>query len=755
LNSKKLYNIGLQLNQIENGYAAKLWPGAVACSESKNSNLIFFPGRSLNSTLGFDYQYNQIYNLMNSQNLDALVLYSSLISNFVSQETFQNFYSGLKKIPLISVGVRIPGVPSILIDNRSGIKETTKHLIENHGARRIAFIKGPENNCEASERFSAFAEEMAAHKVDIERNLIEQGDFTWNSARPAMDRLLAKCGKLPDAIMFANDEMGYFSMQYLQELGYVIPRDVAITGFDDIDEASLQIPQMTSIRQPYFDMSWAAVSSAIDLVEGRPVPEERVLPTRSVIRSSCGCLLQSVSQIHKTVYSINWDIESSKKSASLYDMTITILKTVLKDNSQFFSDRHQSFLSFIELYIKITSIPADDYGRQEEETKFLKYINTILETEMQTSRPLKDWHIFLTILSDSINKFQPEILKEHKNQLLLDLCVILVGELAEISQNSKNYKENDTIRTLQGILHDMSSIAIMEDLSYFLIKNLPKLNINTFFMANYEQTWSHKLGTSWEVPNTLKLVSGMISNKSISDVRSKFTEYPSSRIIPEGLLNDSKRRTLVVYPLFFREIQYGIIVFELTGKIGAIYETLANEISNIVKTIYLNKAKDRAEENLRRTLQELEVYNEQLSSLSISDELTGLYNRRGFNKLASQQLCIIMQMKKRALLLFCDLDGLKKINDKHGHKEGDWAIKQIGQILSKTFRNMDIVARLGGDEFTIFASHSDMKNFPVFNNRIKELIDETNRTSGKPFQLSLSLGAVESALTIPSPLKNI
>jgi diguanylate cyclase (GGDEF)-like protein len=140
---------------------------------------------------------------------------------------------------------------------------------------------------------------------------------------------------------------------------------------------------------------------------------------------------------------------------------------------------------------------------------------------------------------------------------------------------------------------------------------------------------------------------------------------------------------------------------------------------------------------------ELETFNEHLSNLSLTDELTGLFNRRGFLKLASQQLNVIRQMGKNALLIYGDVDGLKVINDKYGHGEGDFVIKSAAEVLRRVFRSMDIIARLGGDEFTVFASNTNEKQISYFQARLSEILEEINSDSGKPYKISISLGCAE------------
>ena len=95
--------------------------------------------------------------------------------------------------------------------------------------------------------------------------------------------------------------------------------------------------------------------------------------------------------------------------------------------------------------------------------------------------------------------------------------------------------------------------------------------------------------------------------------------------------------------------------------------------------------------------------DEEIRSLSLTDDLTGLYNRRGFTLLAEQEVKLAHRINRSMLLFFCDVDYLKSINDAHGHAQGDLALQEVSAILKETFREVDIMARLGGDEFVVLA----------------------------------------------------
>jgi diguanylate cyclase (GGDEF)-like protein len=143
-------------------------------------------------------------------------------------------------------------------------------------------------------------------------------------------------------------------------------------------------------------------------------------------------------------------------------------------------------------------------------------------------------------------------------------------------------------------------------------------------------------------------------------------------------------------------------------------------------------------QRLEHEIQERLRAEAEVRQLSVTDELTGLYNRRGFFLLAEQQLKIARRTQTSYFILFADLDGLKNINDTCGHEMGDRVIVDTGQILKETFREADIVARLGGDEFAIFIPtfSGDLSNFYM---RLQENVERFNQQSERAY-ISISLG---------------
>ncbi len=137
-----------------------------------------------------------------------------------------------------------------------------------------------------------------------------------------------------------------------------------------------------------------------------------------------------------------------------------------------------------------------------------------------------------------------------------------------------------------------------------------------------------------------------------------------------------------------------------------------------------------------------------LKNLSLTDEMTGLYNRRGFLTMAEQQIKLERHSNtaRGLTLMFADMDGLKKINDAHGHEAGSDAIVELSKILNSALRSADLVARFGGDEFVMLTIGSQDGDAEMILDRITDRIAQYNETSGKPYTLACSIGVVPLVL---------
>jgi two-component system cell cycle response regulator len=160
--------------------------------------------------------------------------------------------------------------------------------------------------------------------------------------------------------------------------------------------------------------------------------------------------------------------------------------------------------------------------------------------------------------------------------------------------------------------------------------------------------------------------------------------------------------------------------------------------------------KELVKEIAERTRMEKELRN-----LALIDDLTGLYNRRGFLTLATQQLKLAYRTASGLSLVYVDLDGLKWINDTFGHYVGSAALLQTAEILRDTFRDSDIIARLGGDEFTVLVMETSIDSPEIIASRLQEKVAQYNAQRTSPYELSLSVGVASLDPKSPVPIEEL
>ncbi len=145
----------------------------------------------------------------------------------------------------------------------------------------------------------------------------------------------------------------------------------------------------------------------------------------------------------------------------------------------------------------------------------------------------------------------------------------------------------------------------------------------------------------------------------------------------------------------------------------------------------------------------------ELRSVSLTDELTGLYNRRGFFTLAEQQLKLANRYKIGIFMLYADIDNLKKINDTWGHREGDLALIETANLLKENYRESDIIARIGGDEFVVIPVGTSSDSVEIIIARFQKILDNYNKTINRIHKLSVSAGIALYDPVIPCSLDEL
>lgn len=206
----------------------------------------------------------------------------------------------------------------------------------------------------------------------------------------------------------------------------------------------------------------------------------------------------------------------------------------------------------------------------------------------------------------------------------------------------------------------------------------------------------------------------------------------------------SKRRTLSM------DRYVGPSQKDLEGSLSSALLVADKELGNFVREIDdISKSLkvDAADKQAQRVAVHPAVWSavrhviveRELRYLALTDDLTCLYNRRGFFAAAAQQLRLARRNGQGALLLFCDVDNLKQINDCYGHREGDLALVRTADALEEAFRDSDILARLGGDEFAVLALETSSQHEAIILRRLEDSLKKSN-TNEIRYELSLSVG---------------
>lgn len=195
-------------------------------------------------------------------------------------------------VPIVVIAARsaTPAFDTVCSDNRTGSRLITEHLLTTHGHRHIAFVAGPIHSSDSDERFAGFTDALRHAGMRVPKKPTVHGKFTQAAGAQAIAEILAVQNAVPDAVVFANDQMAIGGLSVLRERRLAVPTDIAVIGFDDITSARYARPALTTVAQPMGQIGEKAVAVLLQRLDEPDRPHQVVvLPTRPVIRRSCGC----------------------------------------------------------------------------------------------------------------------------------------------------------------------------------------------------------------------------------------------------------------------------------------------------------------------------------------------------------------------------------------------------------------------------------------------------------------------------------
>ena len=333
--------IGLVLNILDEEYQISLYRGIKRRAAELGIQIICF--QEGNTEFRSDAFIGRLPQ-KDFFNLDGIILLTSVVIDSCTLNNKTDIQNIWGELPLVSVGQKIDGVPSLLIQTDDSMRDLVDHLVLTHKYRNFIYIGGSQTHQDAINREQLFKKLMEQYKSDYPDidYIVLRGNFTEQSAVLAMEGFMKNNpGKIPDAVVCANDNMAIGVYKFLKINNTDSFGNVAVTGFDDIPQGRYSIPALTTVHQPLDKIGEEAVNIIFDYVQQKTVPLEKSIGSSVIYRESCGCT--------KTEVDINAVRESFSKVQSSYVLSEQMLRIVSHVGQDLNNDnREQELVSIID-----------------------------------------------------------------------------------------------------------------------------------------------------------------------------------------------------------------------------------------------------------------------------------------------------------------------------------------------------------------------------------------------------------------------
>ena len=582
--------IGLLIGRLGDiGYAAHVWPGIADVAEERDVNLICFVGGSLRAAHEFDSQRNVAYDLVSPERLDGLLAMSGSIGQFIGPEQLKDFYARYQPLPMVSIAMAVDGIPHVLTDGEIGMRDSLVHLIKVHHFRQIAFIRGPETNPEAEQRYKTYIKTLAEHAIPFNPELVVSGNYLGPAGAEAVRLLLDERKVNFEAIASANDEMALGAMTALRERGLGVPDRVSVVGFDDMEEARFASPPLTTIRQPLYEQGRRATEMLLALMAGEDVPRYVTLPTELVIRQSCGCRPQE-----KSLTIAAPAIQTGKTfEYVIAAQRLQILNDMAKAAGISAASLEPGWAErLLEAFCISVKNPADN--------AFVHVLDGMLRQVGANNGDVMQWRQTLFGLQSHLSCALAQEDERSTIESLLQQGVALVGEIAVWTQaHHRLLAERRAFDFTIGISEPLMTAFDVQGLTEVVARQLPHLGVRSCYLALYDQPaeGQETIPTEWS-----RMVLAFNENGRMK-LEPGGQRFRSRQLVPDGILPRKKRYAVLLEPLHFRdETQLGFIIFEpLNTNAGALREALSRQISTALKGALLLQERRQSQEALQKS----------------------------------------------------------------------------------------------------------------------------------------------------------
>jgi DNA-binding LacI/PurR family transcriptional regulator len=289
--------IAFLVDNLKTDYPTDLVAGVLRAARSMRAHALVIPGGWITRSPEPPVSENFVYEWLQPKRFDGLVVAAGSLSNHCGTERLIEWLGRFGDLPSVAIGVDLPNRPSVYVDNESGVHALVKHLIEQHGRRRIAFIGGPSTSSEAQARAQGYRRALAEAGIgENPRLMLVAPSIGRADGMLAVGKLLDERHFSPetlDAIVCMNDEIALGALDALNRRGLSVPRAIAVAGFDDSAAARSANPPLCTVSQQASLQAETATRALIQALEQGVAPVGARLESAAVIRSSCGCVTRS------------------------------------------------------------------------------------------------------------------------------------------------------------------------------------------------------------------------------------------------------------------------------------------------------------------------------------------------------------------------------------------------------------------------------------------------------------------------------
>ncbi|MCR4716267.1 MAG: GGDEF domain-containing protein [Lachnospiraceae bacterium] len=725
MGNDKNYTIGFIVSGITDPYTESLCRGAFREGKKNGVNIITVPGKYLNRNLidtpeiMYEYQYNTIFYLPSPENMDALVIAAGCLGCFTSEERVRELLDYYKGIPILLVSSDIDGYINVTYDNYSGVRDGINYLIDNKDCKKFVVLTGPDGNSDATERKDAAVSVIKARNAEL-LGIVE--GFMSGDNHFASEKVLDRYPEA-DACICVNDDTALDLCKCMKKRGLEPGKDLRIVGYDNTIEGAKATPSLATVNADPILIGEKAVKTIIKILNGENV-ENIDLPAQFIPRSSVGNVIRDDTEDASFLNHSELD--------KYYEAIFYRHASYSREDA---IEIHKNFIGIMDevIYCVDKELPV-----RTIKNKFVELFDNLINDTALDRAEIEDMIIFMEKLHKVIREKKHDGSERYElRDLFAELYIKLVTALdAKIGKN--NIEQFKTMYNLKLFVKDSLNFSVGGDVSYGkLLKCLRRLGVNNGAVYTFKKPVMHLYMEDFNPPRHMYLkatmVNGLIHNiPANSQIRRRNEWFNIPNLYDEA-------KNFVVFPLFYNEYLYGVIICEFNDILYSNGDFLTNQLGAAMRMIELLKTNEAINRQLEDNLLTLKEHNIELDTLSKTDALTGIFNRRGFEEDGNSWFESNKKKGDKILVSYVDMNNLKIINDRFGHDSGDFAIKLISDILRDEISDHGIFGRIGGDEFA-FVRELNSESVDDFVKKLKGRFDDYNKASDKEFNVTVSVG---------------